>query len=443
MVKVVAIAPDGIAAQLGVLPGDQIVEVDDRPARDFLDVAIAEGRSRTSLTLEKPGGEHWKLDIEKDENEPFGFELEHPEPKRCGNDCIFCFVHQMPKGLRRSLYVKDEDYRFSYLYGAYVTLSNLDENDLERIVAQQLSPLYVSVHALDETVREQLLGRRTEPIYPLLQRLVDAGIEIHSQIVVCPGFNDGPVLKDTVERLRQLYPGIRSLALVPVGLTRHRDRLPKVHAVNKEKAGNILKRLERWQKESLDSFGSRFVFAADEFYLKADWPFPNFSDYEELPQLENGVGMTALFRFEAAEALQEAEELNCPVAFTVVTGMSFHDELQRFLNGLARRTGCLYRLHAIPSRLFGDSVTVAGLVCGEDIVAELRDKNPGSVLLVPDVMMRGGDQRFLDDLTPHEVGERLGCRVMVVPSGPLGLLEAVEGLAVDCFRGDMEERDES
>ena len=426
MITITEIVQDSIADSLSLQAGDRVVSVDGELVRDFLDVLLAERLTDVALVVEKVDGDLWQFDIEKEVDEPFGFVLEHPEPKRCGNSCIFCFVHQLPKGMRQTLYVKDEDYRFSYLYGAYITLSNLDDTDIERIIEQKLSPLYVSVHAVDPVLRAQMLGREVPAVLPVLHRLVDAGIEIHTQIVVCPGVNDENALTTSVEQLSSLYPGVRSLALVPVGLTEHRTRLDSLRLASKEEAREILNKLSGWQTVFLKQNDSRFVFAADEFYLKAEQPFPDIAAYEELYQLENGVGMIPLFRSEIEDVLKEAESMPCPVAFSVVTGVAFSAELKQFLTLLAEKNGCKPYLYPIENLFFGPSVTVAGLVTGHDIATKLDGLNLGSALLIPDVMMRDGERVFLDDMTPVSLEQRLGCKVVVIPSDPLGILEAIE-----------------
>ena len=429
MVKISSIATGGIADSLGLQAADRIISVNKQPVRDFLDVLLAERLQDIELVVEKKDGDLWQLDIEKNQDEPLGLSLEHPDPKHCGNNCMFCFVHQLPKGMRRTLYVKDEDYRFSYLYGAYITLSNLTENDIERIIQQKLSPLYVSVHAVDEEVRAQLLGRSVPAIVPILQKLVENGIEIHSQIVICPGINDGVVLQATVDKLSRLYPGIRSLALVPVGLTEHRQNLPSLKPVLPEHARAVIDALADWQRTFQEIYATRFVFAADEFYLRASAMIPDLDKYENLPQIENGVGKIVLFRNEALAVFEEASGLDCPVEFSVVTGKAFSPELEQFLHRLSLLLGCKVHMYAIENQLFGPMVTVAGLVAGRDIVEQLANRSLGSVLLVPDVMMRDGDDRFLDDMSPADLEKGLGCQVRVIEDTPWGILDAVEDLA--------------
>ncbi len=429
MVIISRIATGGIADSLGLQVGDRIVSINSRPVRDFLDVLIAERLCDVELVIERADGDLWHLDIEKEANVPFGLALEHPDPAHCGNNCLFCFVHQLPKGMRRSLYIKDEDYRFSYLYGAYITLSNLDDAAIDRIIQQKLTPLYISVHAIQPELRSQLLGRPVTPILPVLQRLVDNGIELHTQIVVCPGVTDGEALAETVQALTSLAPGVCSLALVPVGLTAHRQKLQPLKPVSKDDARAVLSALKVWQEDCLDTLGRRFVFAADEFYLRAGVEIPTLTEYEDLPQIENGVGKIALFRSEADDVYADAENLHCPVEFSVVTGKAFHGELSQFLEKLSSLLGSQAHLYAIENRLFGDMVTVAGLVAGKDISEQLEGKNLGSALLIPDVMMRDGDDCFLDDMTPADLQKNLGCPVVVIEDSPWGILDAVEELA--------------
>lgn len=429
MVVISEIAPGGIAASLGLQVGDRIVAVDTRPVRDFLDVLVAERLCDVELVVEKADGDLWQLDIEKEVDEPFGLALEHPDPAHCGNNCMFCFVHQLPKGMRRTLYVKDEDYRFSYLYGAYITLSNLKDSEIDRIIEQNLSPLYISVHAVNPEVRSQLLGRPVTPVLPVIQRLVDNGIKLHTQVVVCPGVNDGETLAETVQALSSLAPGICSLALVPVGLTAHRQKLQALKPVTQKDAQAVLSVLQVWQEEHLASLGSRFVFAADEFYLRAGAQIPSLNEYEDLAQIENGVGKIALFRNESEAVYEDAVGLDCPVEFAVITGKAFYGELSRFLEKLSGYTGCQAHLYAIENSLFGSMVTVTGLIGGNDIVEQLRGKNLGSALLIPDVMMRDGDECFLDDMTPADLEKILGCQVVVIEDTPWGILDAVEELS--------------
>jgi putative radical SAM enzyme (TIGR03279 family) len=427
VLEILAVDPESIAEELELEPGDRILAVNGRPVRDLVDMEIFGAEEQMLLEIEKASGELWDLEIEKDAGEPLGMHFPHPEPTQCGNNCLFCFVHQLPRGMRGTLYVKDEDYRFSFLYGAYVTLTNIGEEDIARITEQRLSPLYVSVHATDHQLRQRLLGRSAPSILELLRRLTAAGICIHTQVVLCPGINDGVDLERTVEDLYALFPMVQSLAVVPVGLTGYRQRLPDLRTPTREEAQETLELIHRYQERFLGEGGSRFVFAADELYLKAGAPFPPLEEYEELAQIENGVGMVSQFRAQGREALCEATPLRVP-AVSVFTGESFADELELFSRELAIRTTIRIDVHRIRNQFFGGHVTVAGLLTGRDVVAQLQGKIRTTVLLVPDVVLREGDSVFLDDMPVEEIGRQLGVAVKVFGSTPFGLLEALESL---------------
>jgi putative radical SAM enzyme (TIGR03279 family) len=432
MVKIEAVSPGGSAALAGLQAGDDLVAINGRNISDILDYFLALDARHLQLEVLR-GATPLQFQLATEEQLDPGLQIEHPEPTHCGNNCPFCFVHQLPRGLRKTLYVKDEDYRFSYLYGSYVTLSNIDQFALQRIIDEQLSPLYVSVHATDENLRTQLLGRESPPIFELLQRLTAASIEIHCQIVVCPGINDGPALRRSIETLYRLAPGIGSLAVVPVGLTRFRDKLPVLRGLTERDAEEVIDMIETCQRQFLEAGGSRFVFAADEIYLRAGRELPDLAAYEELWQLENGVGMVAQFRQEAQEVLQEADPLELQ-RVTVLTGCSFAPELKAFARRLARRTGVRIDVRPIRNRFFGEQVTVAGLLTGRDLLEQLAGKDLGAALLLPEVMLKDDRDVFLDDLTLTELSERLQVPVVKIAGTPWGVLDGLEELACGATR---------
>jgi putative radical SAM enzyme (TIGR03279 family) len=428
MLEILAVAPGSIAAELELEAGDCLLAINGRPVRDLLDFLLDETDEELLLEIRKRSGELWDLELDKDAGQPLGLEFEHPQPTQCGNNCIFCFVHQLPRGMRPSLYVKDEDFRFSYLYGSYVTLSNVSEADVRRIVDRRLSPLYVSVHATEDRVRQEMLGRSGPSILELLRRLTAEGIEVHAQIVLCPGINDDVVLDRSIADLQALYPGVRSLAVVPVGLTGYRQRLPALRPPDQAEAVAIIERIHDCQQRFRKAGGSRFVFAADEFYLRAEREIPGLAAYEDLPQLENGVGLLARFRAAADEALREARPLECgPVA--MVTGVSAAAEVERFVAALGAATGVAMRLFTVTNRFFGGHVSVTGLLTGADLLAALRGQELGVALLLPAVMLREGDELLLDDLSLADLERELGVPVRVIDDSPWGLLHALEDLA--------------
>jgi putative radical SAM enzyme (TIGR03279 family) len=426
MLEILSVEPGSIAAELAMAAGDRLVSIAGRPVVDLLDVALADQAEDLRIELLKTNGEIWLLEFDKDAEEPLGLNVPHPEPEECGNQCLFCFVHQLPRGMRESLYVKDEDYRFSFLYGAYVTLTNIGDEDVRRIIEQRLSPLYVSVHASDEELRRTLLGRQGPAILPLLRRLVEAGISLHTQIVLCPGLNDGSALLQTLTDLHALGPNILSLAVVPVGLTGHRRNLPPLRLPTIDEARRTLAMIHDFQEECLRQGGSRFVFAADELYLQADRPFPSIDDYEDLAQLENGVGLIPLFREEAEQVLEGVDRLS-PGPFSVLTGESAAAEVSRFASALEAAAGTKIFVHVIRNEFFGGGVTVAGLVTGRDILQQLRGVELGQRLLVPEVMLRDGEDVFLDDLRLEDLARELNLPTTKFDSSPWGLIEALEG----------------
>ncbi len=427
VLEILAVDPGSIGEELDLQAGDRILSANGRPIRDLVDMELAGAEEQLLLEVEKKNGELWDLEFEKDAAEPLGLHFPHPEPTQCGNNCLFCFVHQLPRGMRRTLYIKDEDYRFSFLYGAYVTLTNIGEEEIARIIEQRLSPIYVSVHATDDQLRERLLGRSAPSILELLRRLAAAGIAIHTQVVLCPGINDADHLRRTVEDLHALFPQVRSLAVVPVGLTGYRQRLPELRIPSREEAAATIDIIHGYQERFLAEGASRFVFAADELYLKGAVHFPPLEAYEDLPQIENGVGMIPQFRAQAADALREATPLRtAPVS--VFTGASFANELDSFAKALSARTSVRIDVHRIRNLFFGGHVSVAGLLTGRDVVEQLQGKLNTPILLVPDVVLREGEQVFLDDMTVEDLGRKLGVAAVVVESSPFGLLEALEAL---------------
>ena len=420
-----SVMPGSIAEELEIEPGDRLISVNGNPLRDVIDYNYFASDDSLVLELEKTDGELWELELEREEGEPLGINFPAPEPARCGNNCVFCFVHQLPKGLRRPLYVKDEDYRLSFLYGNYVTLANIGKTELARIKEQRLSPLYISVHATDSLLREQLLGKRgILPILEVMRELAEARITMHTQIVLCPGLNDGEAFARTVEDLALMYPWVASLAVVPVGLTGHRKKLPALTPLSREYAASFIGEWGGKCQALADRLGEPFLFLADEFYIKGRIPFPPLENYGDLPQLENGVGMIPLFLSEAEQVLEEAERLG-PARVTVVTGESPYRYLADFLARLSEVTGVFITPVAVKNRLFGGAVTVTGLVCGQDIIAALQGVELGELVLVPDVMIKEGEGVFLDDLSLEDLERELGKTVRVVESTPFGIYDAL------------------
>ena len=430
MLEILSVEAGSIADELGIQAGDSLVAVNGEPVNDLVDYLIEEPKESLHVALKRASGDLWALDVEHDSEEPLGLVLPHPEPKQCGNNCVFCFVHQLPRGMRRTLYVKDEDYRFSFLYGAYVTLTNLAEEDLQRILNKKLSPLYVSVHAADHMLRQKLLGNPAPDVMPILQQLVAGGIEVHTQVVVCPQINDGEQLAQTCRELVALAPGVKSLAVVPVGLTGHRQRLPELRPHTRQEALDLVEWVEATQEQLLEKLGTRFIFAADELYLKAEKDFPCLSVYEELSQVENGVGLIPQFRSQADEVLDIAEPLDLP-PISMVTGVSAADDIKAFAGRLADKCGLDLRVHVIKNDFFSGHVTVTGLLTGQDLLAQLAEQDLGDILMIPDVMLREGEEVFLDDVNIDDLVERFDKQVEVFAADPWGLWDMLDTLSLE------------
>ena len=432
---VASVAPRGAAERAGLRPGDRILAIDGAPLRDVIDFHFHAGEERLRLSVERDGRPHTLRLIRPPAG--LGLELEAPRPAEiatCANKCVFCFIHQLPRGMRKSLYVKDDDFRLSFLHGNYITLTDLDEAELERIEAQRLSPLYVSVHATDPDLRHALLGqpRVRRELLPVMERLAKAGIAMHAQIVLCPGWNDGAQLERSVHELARLHPAVSTVAVVPVGLTRHRERLPDLRAVTLEEAGALVRTIETWQAGFRSSLGTRFVWAADELYLRSGLPLPPSRAYEGFAVAEDGIGLVRRFEDAFARAIaRPPAALRRPRRVTVVTGEMFAPRMRALLDRL-RVDGLTVRLAPIVNDFFGRGIGVTGLLTGRDIQIQLAQAAGGTVglgdeVLLPAVTLRDGAGVFLDDLTPEDLAGSLGIPVTAVEPDAPAFLAALLG----------------
>jgi putative radical SAM enzyme (TIGR03279 family) len=429
-VVVAAVRRDTPAARAGLRVGDRLLAINGARLRDAIDFHFWAGEERLELSLSR--GEERRTAVLRRRGAELGLELEAPRPSEistCANKCVFCFIHQLPKGMRKSLYVKDDDFRLSFLHGNYITLTDLEETELRRIEEQRLSPLYVSVHATDPDLRHRLLGqpRVKRSLMPVMERLARAGIVMHAQIVLCPEWNDGVELDRSVHDLAALHPGVVTTAVVPVGLTRHRERLPALRRVTAEEARGLIASIETWQREFLASRGTRFVFAADELYIEAGLPLPRGRAYEGFPIAEDGVGLVRRFLDGFARALLRLPaQLATPRTVTVVTGEMFAPTLGALLERV-RVEGLTLALAPIANDWFGRGIGVAGLLTGQDIQAQLAGRALGDEVLVPAVTVRDTDGVFLDDLTPADIADSLGVPLRMVEPTPGALLSAALG----------------
>ncbi|MDL2257918.1 DUF512 domain-containing protein [Eubacteriales bacterium OttesenSCG-928-K08] len=417
MQKIVGIALDSIAQDLGVCVGDKLVSINGQPVLDVVDYEFLCAEERLTLCFLRANDESYEIDIEKEAWEPLGlrFETGLMSPVRsCHNHCQFCFIDQMPKVGRKTLQFKDDDWRMSFIMGNYISLTNVDEAEFQRIIDRRVSPLFISVHATDPSVRISLMRNRSAgELMPRLKRLKDAGLRFHCQIVCCPGLNDGEVLQQTMEELYSLHPAAVSLAVVPVGLTKFREGLAPLRTFTLAEAKSTLAQINAFAAKCKTNMGSFFVFASDELVLSAKEPLPQYESYEDFPQIENGVGLLRLFEDEFLNALSEQPPLKFMHMADVVGGTlanSFFVELYKKL--LPYNITLI--AHPIQNDYFGHSITVGGLVTGQDIVSQANGRLKSNVLFLPHNMLREKEDVFLDGMTVDELSKALGVKVIPV-----------------------------
>ena len=406
---------DSVADELGILAGMELVAIDGEPIRDIIDYEQLSAAERLTLTILDDDGNIVDVPVEKDLYEPLGLSFANGglmSPIRsCRNHCVFCFIDQMPKGVRDSLHVKDDDWRLSLIMGNYVTLTNVDDEEFDRIIKRHVSPLYVSVHATDPDVRRRMMGNPSAVrIMERLAALKDAGIQFHCQIVLCPGLNDKEVLERTISDLYSLCPAAQSLAVVPVGLTRFRDKLFKLRCLTKQEACEAIDTIERWQKKALDEQGTSFVFPSDEMYILAGRRLPEAESYEGYCQIENGVGLLRKFEEEFFYALEEKQPLKNETVFDSASGVSAAPFMQKLFDRLLPY-GIRIKVHPIVNRYFGETVTVSGLITAGDLSEQLEGALTSDTLLIPHNMMRERDDVFLDGTRLPELEKKLGVKV--------------------------------
>ena len=432
MVKCVAVDEGSPAARAGIEPGDVLVSVNAHEINDVLDYDFYTAERRLELITER-GGELNRLTLRKGEYEPLGLEFETyliDRQHHCRNNCIFCFVDQLPKGMRESLYFKDDDERLSFLFGNYITLTNMKEKDIRRLIEMHISPVNVSVHTTNPELRVRMMGNRfAGETLRYLDMMAEGGLKLNTQLVLCPGINDGEELRRSVTDLAKLYPAVESIACVPVGLTKHREGLCHIESYSQKTAKNIIDIIHELSDNYKRKLGTRLVYPSDEFFLKAELPIPDEEYYEDFPQLANGVGMIALTRSEFRAAIKHSDVTGAHRRVTVATGVAAAP-LMRELAAEAMRqvNGLEIEVAAIVNDFFGHTVTVAGLVTGGDLINQLQGRDLGDELLIPSVMLRHEQDVFLDDVSVDEVRERLGVNVRTVENDGAELLDAFLGI---------------
>lgn len=420
--RVVEVEPGSIAHRAGLVAGEEILEVNGQPVLDAIDFQFRVAAFGEPISIRT---DRRYFEVIREEYESFGAGFEAIEPLVCDNDCVFCFVHQNPGNTRRSLRIKDEDYRLSFLFGNYLTLTNVADPELERIIEQRLSPLYISVHATDPGLRTRMLGNAAyDGLDEKLGRLTDAGITLHCQVVLCPGWNDGANLERTVSDLAVRHPGVQSVAVVPVGLTDHREGLPAIDPVTPAYARQTIRQVEAIQHRFLDRWDSPFVYLGDEFYILAGEPIPASDHYREFPQIENGVGMVRTFLDDFEAGLEGWRRPASRMRGTVATGKLFHP----FLAQSIERLGVDLTAVPVESCFWGPGINVAGLLTGSDFVKALGGRALGDFVLIPSEAMIGDEDLFLDDMTRAQVESQLGVPVLRAGYTASDFLEVVGAL---------------
>ena len=412
MVIIERIESGSLGERAGFQKGDRIHKVNGNEVRDLIDFQVHTADPFLRFDVEREET-IYEVDLERGEGDSLGLSFEEVKLRNCNNKCVFCFIHQMPKGMRRSLYFEDDDYRLSFLHGSYVTLTNVKERDIDRIIEQRLSPQYITVHATNPQLRQVMLGRR-RPVVDILQRiekLAANGIAMHTQVVVCPGWNDGQALDRTIEDLRGFYPAVRSVALVPVGLTRFRSKLPQLSPVRAEEARLYVQLAEEWGERFVKELGERLVYAADELFLLLEQMPPAASYYDAFPQLENGIGMVRTF-LDAWEQEKGQLPTDWPgTSLGIVTGELGERFIRPICEELRQAPGLDAELVVVKNHYFGEGITVSGLLTGRDILENIRGKQWDWGLLPPNCI--NGEGITLDDMTVDQLQEKAGMRLMV------------------------------
>ncbi|NKB67262.1 MAG: DUF512 domain-containing protein [Candidatus Latescibacteria bacterium] len=407
MIKISAIETGSLGARSGLAVGDQIEAINGEPIADLIDFQVHGSEQFLNVDIKRQG-EWFELDLERLSGESWGLQFEEMRLRRCNNKCVFCFIHQMPKGLRPSLYFEDDDYRLSFLHGSYVTLTNVKEKDIDRIIEQGLSPQFISVHATDPAVRQKMLGRKLPvDLMGRIDKLASHGIEMHAQVVLCPGWNDGPHLERTIADLRRYYPMLRSIALVPVGLTRFRDDLPQLQPMTPPLAKQYLQQVKNWGNQFQWELGERLVYAADEFFLLTGGRAPQAQYYDAFPQIENGIGMVRSFldRWQAKWP-EVAPQVNQFLRLGLITGKLASGFMGDIVGQLNQHPKLAVDLLPVDNNFFGTGITVTGLLTGVDIVAKLRGGDWDLVLLPPNCV--NGEGLTLDDKTILQLQQEAG-----------------------------------
>ena len=432
------VMPGSIAEELEIEAGDRLLTIDNTEIEDIFDYQFLVQDTYIEVLIEKPNGEQWLLEVDKDFDEDLGIEFENglmDEYRSCHNKCIFCFIDQMPKGMRETLYFKDDDSRLSFLQGNYVTLTNMSEHDIDRIIRYHLAPINISFQTMNPQLRCKMLNNRfAGEALKKVDRLYEAGIAMNGQIVLCKGVNDGEELENSISQLTKYLPHLESVSVVPVGLSRYREGLYPLEPFTREDAREVLRSIHGWQEKIYREHGTHFIHASDEWYILAQEELPEEERYDGYLQLENGVGMTRLLLSEFARGREQLRrerqipDMSVREELSIATGRLAYPYIRRMAQEMTEDfPGLEIHVYAIRNDFFGEMITVSGLLTGQDILAQLRDKPLGRRLLLPQNVLRSGETVFLDDLTLEELKNTLQVEINIVKSSGYDFIDAVLG----------------
>lgn len=424
------VLPQSIGEEMELTPGDELISINGHVIEDVFDYHYLVNDDYLEILVRKENGEEWELEIEKDYEEDLGIEFENSlmdEYRSCRNHCIFCFIDQMPPGMRETLYFKDDDSRLSFLQGNYVTLTNMSDHDIDRVIRYHLAPINISFQTTNPKLRcEMLHNRFAGDIFPKVDRLFQAGIEMNGQVVLCKGVNDGEELERTIRDLSGYLPHLKSVSVVPVGLSKYREGLHPLEPFNREDALGVLETVHRWQKKLYEQYGLHFIHCSDEWYILAGLPLPEEERYDGYLQLENGVGMLRLLEEEVQEELAHRKGDERVRRVSIATGKLAAPFIQENVERVRTVYGNVEaQVYPIRNDFFGELITVSGLITGQDLKEQLKGKDLGECLLIPCNMLRAGENVFLDDVTVEEVEEQLGVPVAVVDEDGVSFVHAL------------------
>ncbi len=410
--KVISVETGSLAETYGIKPGDTIQEINGIIINDYLDFMYASCQEEIEIKLSDRS-----VRIYNEDYMPLGIgfsTLLIDEPRSCHNKCVFCFIDQLPKGMRETCYFKDDDYRLSFLQGNYVTMTNMKDEDVERILRYNIPRINISVHTTNPELRKKMLNnKRAGDVLEYLKKFADGGMNLNTQIVLCPGYNDKDELDRTLNDLGELGYSMESISIVPVGLSNHREGLAELKGFDKESATEVIRQTEKWQKVFLEKWGTHLVYLADEFYIMAEEPMPEYEDYEGFPQIENGVGLCASLEYEFTEALAQKSKKKPKRKKTMAVGMVAYKFIRKMIDKL---DGDMISVIPIKNNFFGEKITVSGLITGKDLIDQLKGKDLGDELLISNSMLRHDDDVLLDDIKIKDIEKELSVRVRAVPA---------------------------